>query len=143
MKTKISLIVVLVFICLAVVIFVACIQQDSSTPVDRQKLAAANNGFAFKLLNQLAKDQPVTNIFISPYSASTVLQMVGNGAAGRTKVEMQQILGTMGFSSAGVNAANKDIAQSLNSGNTKVILEIANAIWCRQGVHMMFEGFVF
>ena len=125
MKPKISSIAVLVLL--------AGLHQAAASLTDAQTLATANNDFAFKLLKQLAKDQPVTNIFISPYSASTVLQMVGNGAAGRTKAEMQQILGTTGFSSAGVNAANKDIAQSLNSGNTNVILTTANAIWYRQG----------
>ena len=116
----------------AFLVMLACLRQAGASTTDEQKLAAANNGFAFKLLKQLAKDQPVANIFISPYSASTVLQMVGNGAAGRTRTEMQQVLGTAGLPSTGVNAANKDIAQSLN-GNTNVILEIANAIWYRQG----------
>jgi hypothetical protein len=52
---------------------------------DSDKLATANNGFAFDLLKQIAKEQPGTNIFISPFSVSTALQMVGNGAAGETK----------------------------------------------------------
>lgn len=125
MKPKISLIAVLVLL--------AGLHEVAASLADQQKLAAANNGFAFKLLRQLAKDQPVANIFISPYSASTVLQMVGNGAAGQTKAEMQQVLGTTGLSSAAVNGANKDIAQSLNGGNTNVILMTANAIWYRQG----------
>src|ERR1039457_6213014 len=112
-------------------LLLAGLHQIAASPADEQKLAAANNGFACKLLKQLAKDQPVADIFISPYSASTVLQMVGNGAAGRTKVEMQQVLETTGLSSDAVNAANKDIAQSLNSGNTNVILTTANAIWYR------------
>jgi serine protease inhibitor len=124
MKPKISLIAVLVLL--------ACFHQAVGSPADQQ-LAAANNGFAFKLLQQLAQAQPVANIFISAYSASTVLQMVGNGAAGRTKAEMQQVLGTTGLSSAAVNAANKDISSSLNNFNTNVILTTANAIWYRQG----------
>jgi serpin B len=105
----------------------------TAATVDESQLAAADNGFAFKLLQQLAQDQPATNLFISPYSAATVLQMVGNGANGPTKTEMQQVLGTTGLSSAVVNDANKDIAKSLNSGNTNVILTTANAIWYRQG----------
>jgi serpin B len=125
MKPKISLIAVLVLL--------AGLHQVAASLTDQQKLAAANNGFAFKLLKQLAKDQPVANIFISPYSASTVLQMVGSGAAGQTKTEMQQVLETTGLSSAVVNGANKEIAQSLNSGNTNIILTTANAIWYRQG----------
>jgi serine protease inhibitor len=125
MKPKISLI--------AVLILLAGLHQVAASLADQQKLAAANNGFAFKLLRQLAKDQPSTNIFISPYSAATVLQMVGSGAVGQTKMEMQQVLGMTGLSSAVINGANKDIAQSLNGGNTNVILMTANAIWYRQG----------
>jgi serpin B len=117
----------------AVLVLFAGLHQATASLTDQQALAAANNGFAFKLLKQLAKDQPVTNIFISPYSVSTILEMVGNGAAGQTKTEMQQVLGTMGLSSAAVNGANKDIAQSLNNGNTNIILTTANAIWYRQG----------
>lgn len=125
MKPKTSLIAVLVLL--------AGLRQVAASLADQQKFAAANNGFAFKLLKQLAKEQPAANIFISPYSASTVLQMVGNGAAGRTRTEMQQVLGTTGLPPAVVNRANKDIAQSLNNGNTNVILTTANAIWYREG----------
>ena len=125
MKPKNSLI--------AVLILFAGLHQAAASLTDAQALAAANNGFAFKLLKQLAKDQPVTNIFISPYSASTVLQMVGNGAVGQTKTEMQLVLGTAGLPDAVVNEANKEIGQSLNSQNTNVILNVANGIWYHQG----------
>ncbi len=104
-----------------------------ASSADEEKLAAANNVFAFKLLKEIASEQPATNIFISPYSASTVLQMVANGAAGQTKTEMQKALRTStastGLSGADLNAANKQIAQSLHDGNADVILEIANGIW--------------
>jgi len=107
-----------------------------ASPGDEQKLAAANNIFAFKLLKEIAREQPAANVFISPYSASTVLQMVANGAGGRTRTEMQTVLGTgaaaSGASSAALNQANKDIGESLHNGNTNVILEIANAIWYRR-----------
>ena len=54
----------------------------AASEADQQKLASANAGFAFKLLKEISKEQPGTNIFISPHSASTVLQMVCNGARG-------------------------------------------------------------
>jgi len=96
-------------------------------------LAAADNAFAFKLLKQLGQDQPARNILISPYSAATVLQMVASGAAGQTRTEMQQVLGTTGLSADVVGAANKKISESLNHENTNVILTMANGIWYRQG----------
>ena len=113
------------------------LSHANASPVDGQKLAAANNFFAFNLLKQIAADEPTQNIFISPYSAATALQMVANGAAGQTKIEMQQVLGTgtaaTGLSATTLNQANKDVSQSLLGGNPDVILEIANAIWFRQG----------
>ena len=105
----------------------------AASPTDQQNFASANIGFAFKLLRQLAKDQPGQNIFISPYSASTVLQMACNGAGGQTKTEMQQVLGTTGLTAEALNAANKECGQSLNSLGTNVVLSAANAIWYRKG----------
>jgi serine protease inhibitor len=105
----------------------------AASPVDQQKLASANIGFAFKLLKQLAKDQPGTNIFVSPYSASTVLQMACNGAGGQTKTEMQQVLGTTDLAAEALNAANKDCDRALNSLGTNVVLTTANALWYRKG----------
>ena len=106
---------------------------QAAAPADQQKLASANIGFAFKLLKQLAKEQPGANIFISPYSASTVLQMACNGAGGQTKTEMQQVLGTTSLTAEALNAAAKDCDRSLNSLGTNVVLTAANAIWYRKG----------
>ena len=67
---------------------------------EEEKLAGANAGFAFGLLKQIVQEQPATNVFISPYSASVVLEMIGNGAAGKTKEEMERVLGTSGWTGA-------------------------------------------
>ena len=98
-----------------------------------EPLAAANDAFAFNLLKQIARTEPAQNIFISPYSAAAALQMVANGAAGQTKTEMQRVLGTTNLSADEINAANKMISQSLNTGNTNVMLTTANAIWIQKG----------
>jgi serpin B len=111
----------------------AGLQISFADAFDLPALAAANNTFAFNLLKQLAAEQPGASIFVSPYSAATALQMAANGAGGTTKTEMQQVLGTTGLTDDAVGAANKDIAQLLNSGNTNVILATANGIWYRQG----------
>ncbi len=96
-------------------------------------MEVSDSAFSFNLLKKIAGDHPATNLCISPYSAATVLEMVGNGAAGRTKAEMQQVLGTTGLSSANVNAAHKSIVSSLKSANNQVVLEMADAIWYRSG----------
>ncbi|MGO8836774.1 MAG: serpin family protein [Limisphaerales bacterium] len=112
----------------------------AEAPVDGQKLAAANTGFAFDLLKQIAGEQPNANIFISPLSVSTVLQMVANGAAGDTQAEMQRVLKTTGLPAEVLAAAVKNLNQSLNS-QTNVILNLANAIWFQDGMHLK-PGFV-
>lgn len=97
------------------------------------KLAAANNGFAFKLLKQLTAEQPNETIFISPYSAATALQMAANGAAGQTKAEMQSVLETSGIPPQSLNGMSKAAIALLNSADTNVILTTANALWYRAG----------
>src|ERR1039457_5303191 len=115
------------------VLWLLGIGLQAASPADQQKLASANIGFAFNLLKQIAKDQPGKNIFISPYSASTVLQMACNGAGGQTKTEMEQVLGTTGMAAEALNAANKECDRAINSQGTNVVLTAANAIWYRKG----------
>ena len=125
MKTKLILFLAVVW----VMGFNLCVAAES----DLSKLAAANNTFAFKLLKQLSTQQPRESVFVSPYSAATALQMAANGAAGRTKTEMQQVLETTGLSMASLNAASKAASELLNPKDTNVILTTANALWYRQG----------
>ncbi len=112
----------------------------AASPAGQEKLASANTGFAFDLLKQITREQPGTNVFISPFSVSTVLQMVANGAVGDTRAEMQRVLKTTGLPAETLNAACKDLNQSLNS-QTNVILNLADAIWYKEGFHLK-PGFV-
>lgn len=107
---------------------------------DQAKLAAANTGFAFGLLRQIAAEKPGANLFISPFSVSSVLQMVAAGAAGDTKTEMERVLKTTGLPPETLDAAANDLNQSLNA-QTNVILNLANAIWFQEGMHLK-PGFV-
>ncbi len=91
-------------------------------------LPDADSGFAFDLLSQIVSGQPGQNIFISPFSAATALQMVANGAAGQTKTEMQRVLHTTGIAPLELNADCKTLNQSLNSQKA-VVLDLANGIW--------------
>jgi len=106
---------------------------DSSA--DQAKLAAANTGFAFDLLRQIVKEQPDANVFISPFSVSTVLQMVGNGTAGGTKAEMQDVLKTAGLPADSLNEACRSLNQSLTS-LPDVTLNLANGIWYQKEVQL-------
>lgn len=103
------------------------------------KLAAANNAFAFKLLKQVDAQNQSDNLFISPYSAATVLQMAVNGAEGQTKTEMQQVLEVTGLTVDELNLACKAAAERLNSAETNVTLTTANALWYREGASIRNE----
>ena len=99
------------------------------------QLVAANTAFALGLMNQVAQARPDANVFISPFSVSSALQMVGNGAAGETKAEMQRVLQAAGLSADSLNAACKDLNQQLAT-RQDVILNLANGLWFQQGFHL-------
>ena len=137
----------------------AGISALADTQADQDSLAAANTHFAFDLLKQIAGKQPGGNVFISPYSVSTVLQMVVDGAAVRTKQEMESALylnEMVGDSVAGGpkqeiesvrylngmaarDEACKSLIQSIMSGQSNVTLNLANSIWFKQGVELRPE----
>ncbi|HUD49722.1 MAG TPA: serpin family protein [Candidatus Baltobacteraceae bacterium] len=112
---------------------ILCSQSHAISTPDPDVLISANSDFAFNLLKQLATEQPGTNIFISPYSASTALQMVGTGAAGTTSTEMQQMLGTIDMPPLALYEANKEIGDMINAANTNFVLTTANAVWYLRG----------
>ena len=114
-------------------------QAKAALSADEEKLAAANNSFAFALLKQISLQQPATNIFISPYSASLVLQMIDTGAAGQTKKEMDHVLGIDAIQPPSLNSACKELDQSIRSLQTNVALTLANAIWYRPGTELLPE----
>jgi serine protease inhibitor len=109
---------------------------QSGTQADQQQLAFANTEFGFRLLKELTREQSHANLFISPYSISSVLQMVGTGARGRTQEELRQILGTKGFTPEGLNAAYEGLSQSIRSAQSNAVLNIANALWYRTGAQL-------
>ncbi|MDE3068500.1 MAG: serpin family protein [Verrucomicrobiota bacterium] len=99
------------------------------------QLAAANTGFAFDLLRQISAAQPGQNIFLSPFSVSTALQMLGNGAVGRTRREIQNVLKTGALPPVALDAACEQLNRSLHS-QTNAILALANGIWYQKQIRL-------
>ncbi len=124
--SKITQLGVVVLVCFAGI----AVQAD--TQADQDSLIAANTGFAFDLLEQIADKQPGGNVFVSPYSVSSILQMVGDGASGVTKQEIESVLHVNGLATR--DTACRKLDQSITSGQSNVILNLANAIWLTQGV---------
>jgi serpin B len=98
-------------------------------------LSEADNRFAFSLLAQIASAAPSQNIFISPYSVSTVLQILDNGAAGKTQTEIQRALCTENLPLDQVNEASRELNQSLQA-DSDVELDMANSIWFETGIQL-------
>ena len=97
-------------------------------------VASANTTFGFKLLTDLQKRQPDTNIMISPLSISIALTMTYNGAVGETQRAMAGVLEIESLGIDTVNRSNAALRNSLENTDPKVEIAIANSIWSRQGV---------
>jgi serpin B len=113
----------------------ASLQSAVAGPFEDDKLVSANVGFAFDLMRQVVQAQPDANIFLSPFSVSTVLQMAENGAKGQTKKEMQQVLKTSGLPPGAMHESFKDLNAELLS-RKGVTLNLANGIWFQQGLQL-------
>lgn len=116
-----------------------CIKNSSNNLprklTDSEKeLTTSDNGFGFKLFSEIVKEEKDKNVFISPLSVSMALGMTYNGANGSTKEAMQKTLGFDGLSTQEINASYKSLIELLTDLDPKVIFQIANSIWYRQGL---------
>jgi serine protease inhibitor len=98
------------------------------------KLVAANQQFGFKLFSEILKQDQGKNVFVSPASVAIALDMVYNGASGKTQTAMAQALQLNGMSLEDLNRANVDLKQVLENPDPEVQLAIANSLWARQGI---------
>ena len=102
---------------------------------DERRLIEGANDFAFALLARAAADNDgEANLVLSPLSASFALGMLLNGATGETRAEMEQALRLQGIDPTAINAGYADLIALLTGLDDDVTLDIANAIWARQGV---------
>jgi serine protease inhibitor len=118
---------------IAALLCLLCHESYAAPLPNPQALAFANDSFGINLLQQLVAEQPGSNIFISPYSASTALQMVCSGAVGITRTQIQQMLGTSELMPGALFEANRRIDDIINAKNTNYTLTAANAVWYLRG----------
>ncbi len=128
---------------LAVAITAGCADAGPTGPIthlprdltaSETHLVAASNGFAFRLLQEVAlRQSPDANVFISPLSVSMALGMTWNGAAGTTEQAMQSTLGLAGMSRDDINQSYRSLIDLLRGLDSKVAFTLANSIWYRQG----------
>jgi serpin B len=122
-------------------------KQDSppENPFDLPEKSArvieADNQFGLELFRKVvAEAEPNDNTMISPLSVAIALGMTYNGAAGDTKTEMGKTLKLNGLSADQINMAHKALLSALKKADAEVLLEIANAIYYRQGT-LVLESF--
>jgi serine protease inhibitor len=99
-----------------------------------QQQTTTSSKFAFKLYNQVLKQNTDTNVFVSPSSVSLALAMTYNGAEGRTREAMARVMEIEGLNLNEVNSAFADLQRPPESADPKVQLKIANSLWAKQGI---------
>jgi len=107
------------------------------------KMAEADKNFAMEFFS-LAYEQNANvakkeNIMISPFSLSTALAMVWNGAGGETKTAIQNVLGFQNYTDSELNGYYKKMNESLLATDPSIKLAIANSIWYRNGIKVNDE----
>lgn len=108
------------------------------TPLEKQ-LVDSDNKFGFKLFNEIIKQEQDKNVFISPLSISMALGMTLNGANGETQSAMEQTLELAGLTTDEINRSYRSLIKLLTNLDRKVIFQIANSIWYRQGMNFEQE----
>lgn len=98
------------------------------------ELIAANNDFGFRLLSWLVEEDAGKNVFISSFSVAMALAMAYNGAEGKTKEALAELLGLSGLGLQQINEANAALMHPGDVVDPKVQLIIANSIWSRDDI---------
>lgn len=80
------------------------------------------NQFSYHLFDELAEEK---NVFFSPYSIAMAISMLDNGADGKTKEELETVLGIKDLNTW--NASAKDYLSLYENGNPKLLT--ANSVW--------------
>lgn len=93
------------------------------------EVVQSNNDFALRMLGTLAKDEPDSNLVISPLSISMALGMTMNGAVGETFDAMRGTLGFDGLTMEEVNESYRALIDLLLGLDPHTDTRIANSIW--------------
>ncbi|HHD92105.1 MAG TPA: serpin family protein, partial [Candidatus Portnoybacteria bacterium] len=108
--------------------------DTGATPTGINSVVKANNQFALNLYSQL-KNKP-GNIFFSPYSISTALSMVYEGARGQTAKEMQSVFNFPKDDQIR-RSSFASIYNQFNKPSSKYKLSVANALWAEKSYHFL------
>ena len=88
-----------------------------------------NRSFAIDLFKTTVANSNGDNIFISPYSVNTALNMLWNGAAGETEEELKVVLGNTIYTCEDINDYSKTLTSAFLNIDPSTDIKIANSIW--------------
>lgn len=91
----------------------------------------ANSQFSFELFKEINKSDQDKNVFISPYSISSALSMLYNGANGQTESEIASMLHYDKINDEDLNNGMMYLRERLEDIKN-VELSIDNSIWIRE-----------
>jgi len=97
------------------------------------QLIEADNTFGLEIFQKIRENSAEENVMISPLSISVALAMAYNGADNATKTEMEKTLKLFGLTPEEINASYKQLIEALQSVDEKVVFELANAIFYKNG----------
>ena len=83
---------------------------------DAEPLGTIYQKFSFTLFDKVVEfnnEDESKNVILSPLSAQMALSMVQNGAANNTLAEIQETMGTTGYTNEQVNAYNRQLTERL------------------------------
>jgi len=103
--------------------------SDEKASSVEMELVAANTRFAINIFKELVTEDDGKNIFISPFSISTALTMIYNGAEDSTKEAMAETLGFNDMELGKINQDYLNLLESLEKADRQVSLEVGNSVW--------------
>ena len=96
----------------------------------------ANNRFAINLYSQYKSEEG--NIFFSPFSISTAMAMVYEGAEGKTAKEIKSVFGFPKYDNSRRNQYS-NLLSEINKKDKEYALNAANALWAQQDFQFLDE----
>ena len=104
--------------------------------LDSREIIEANNRFAINLYSQYKSEEG--NIFFSPFSISTAMAMVYEGAEGKTAKEIKSVFGFPKYDNSRRNQYS-NLLSEINNKDKEYALKTANALWAEQDFYFLEE----
>jgi serpin B len=132
----------IVLFCFFLLLCIGCIDNDTASETDivnkdstmnahsadDYDIETANNAFAFDMYSSIAKEE---NLVFSPYSIFTAMAICYDGAENSTKEQIAQVF-NYPLSKPVLEAASKNMMDTINSDDDNYDLNTANALWVRK-----------